>query len=264
MLSKQDARSPTWINQLFAIIEADIRKLRHDPTELFTRMFQPLIWILIFGQAMAYFKTIPSGSLPYLDYMVPGIAAQSILFIAIYYGFALIWEKDIGTLHKILVTPTPRLVLVLGRSFSAGIRGLSQIVMIYVLSVFLGIDLRWDFLSLCGMVAMSFFVAAIFSTFSLMVAAIVKKRERFMGIAQAVTMPLFFASNALYPIDAMPHWIKILSLINPLTYQVDALRTFMIAGQTSHFGLGLDFAVSFFAFAVVVLIATRLYPKILY
>ncbi len=264
MLSRQDARSPIWIKQMFAIVEADIRKLRHDPTELFTRMIQPLIWILIFGQAMAYTKTISSGSLPYLDYMVPGIVAQSILFIAIFYGIALIWEKDIGTLHKILVTPTPRIVLVLGRSFSAGIRGLSQVVMIYVLSIFLGIHLRWDFFSLCGMVAISFLVAAVFSTLSLLVAALVKKRDRFMGIGQALTMPLFFASNALYPIDAMPHWIKILSLINPLTYQVDALRTFMIAGQTSHFGLGLDFAVSIFTFIIVVLIATRLYPKILY
>jgi ABC-2 type transport system permease protein len=249
---------------MMAIVLADLQRVRHDPTEIFMRMIQPVIWILIFGQAMAYAKAISTGSLPYLDYIVPGIVAQSILLISIFYGISLIWEKDVGTLHKILVTPAPRVILVLGRSLAAGLRGLSQVFLIYVLAFILKLDLRLDFFSICGVLAMSILVGAIFSTFSLIVASIVKKRERFMGIGQALTMPLFFASNALYPIDMMPHWIKVLSLINPLTYQVDALRAFMIAHQPSMFGLEIDFAVSLGVFIIVVFIATKLYPKIVY
>ena len=85
-----------------------------------------------------------------------------------------------------------------------------------------------------------------------------------MGIGQVLTMPLFFASNALYPIDIMPAWIRTLSHWNPLTYQVDALRHFMIVGEPTHFGLGVDFAVGFGVFAILVVIATVIYPKILY
>ena len=85
-----------------------------------------------------------------------------------------------------------------------------------------------------------------------------------MGIGQVMTMPLFFASNALYPLATMPHWIRALSYVNPLSYQVDALRSLMIAGEVSHFGLPLDFAVSAFAFCLLVVIATPIYPKILY
>jgi len=102
--------------QVVAIVETDIRKLRHDPYELMTRMIQPAIWLLIFGQAMAQTKAIPTGSLSYLDYIAPGILAQSILFIAIFYGIALIWERDMGILHKILVAPAPRSFLVIGRA----------------------------------------------------------------------------------------------------------------------------------------------------
>ncbi len=247
-----------------AIVEADMRKLWHDPYELFTRMFQPAIWLLIFGQTMARVKAIPTGESSYLDFIAPGILAQSILFIAIFYGIALIWERDMGVLHKILVTPTPRTILVLGRALAASIRGTSQIFIIYFLSFLLGVHLKWNLLSFLGLVAIVMQGGAIFSTFSLIIACIVKKRERFMGIGQVMTMPLFFASNALYPIEMMPGWVKVLSILNPLTYQVDALRHFMIEGEISKFGLLLDFSVGFFALFLLVAIAARVYPRILY
>lgn len=270
MSERQDARFPIWtrcrlyLSQVFAIVEADIRKLRHDPSELFARMVQPAIWLLIFGQAMAKTRAIAVTESSYLDYLAPGIFAQSILFISIFYGIILIWERDVGILHKILVTPAPRSVLVLGRAFAAGIRALSQGVIVYLLCFAIGINIRLELDALFGVFVMVILSAGIFSTLSLIVAAIVKKRERFMGIGQAIAMPLFFASNALYPIDNMPTWIHVLSRINPLTYQVDAIRSLMIVGEKSHFGLGFDYFVEVIAFAILVTIATRFYPKILY
>src|ERR1700722_9996727 len=91
------------LEQMLAIVETDVRKLRHDPYELLTRMIQPAIWLLIFGQVIAKTKAISTGSLSYLDYIAPGILAQSILFISIFFGIALIWERDMGVLHKIMV-----------------------------------------------------------------------------------------------------------------------------------------------------------------
>jgi len=269
-LNKPDTQYPILIKwkiicrQLFAITEADLRKLRHDPYELFTRMIQPSIWLLIFGQAMAKVRAAPSGELSYLDYIAPGILAQSVLFVSIFYGIALIWERDMGILNKILVTPAPRMALVVGRALAAGIRSLSQIFIIYLLCFFLGVHLRWNLLAFIGVVATVMLGGAIFSTLSLIVASIVKKRERFMGIGQVLTMPLFFASNALYPIDMMPPWIRMLSFVNPLTYQVDALRSLMILGEVSAFGLFLDFSIGIIVFCILVAIAIPTYPKILH
>ena len=132
MLSRPGGRFPIWTNfkllcqQTLAIVEADVRKLRHDPIELFTRMIQPSVWLLIFGQAMAQARLIQTGEHSYLDYIAPGILAQSVLFIAIFYGISLIWERDMGILHKILVTPAPRMILVVGRAIAAGIRRLRR------------------------------------------------------------------------------------------------------------------------------------------
>lgn len=270
MLNRLEETFPIWtkirvpLQQMLAIVQADLRKLRHDPYELFTRMIQPSIWLLIFGQAMAKVRAIPIGDQSYLDFMAPGILAQSVLFIAIFYGIALIWERDMGILHKILVSPAPRSLLVIGRSIVGGIRGLSQVFIIYLLSFLLGIHLRWSLPAFIGVILIIMLGGAIFSTLSLIVAAIVKKRERFMGIGQVLTMPLFFASNALYPIEMMPAWLQSLSIINPLTYQVDALRYLMIEGTTTQFGLLTDFGFGFLAYAILIAIATPLYGKILY
>lgn len=270
MLNKQEVRFPIWtkaclfLQRVAIIVETDVRKLRHDPWELFTRMIQPAIWLMVFGQAMTKISAIPTGSASYLDYMAPGILAQSVLFIAIFYGIALIWERDMGILHKMMVSPAPRSALVIGRALAAGMRGLSQIFIVYLLSYILGINLRLEPLAILGVCAMVILGGATFSTLSLIVAAIVKKRERFMGIGQVLTMPLFFASNALYPIDLMPGWIRAISTLNPLTYQVDGIRSFMIMGEYSHFGLLTDFGVGIVAFAILVAIAVPIYPKILY
>jgi ABC-2 type transport system permease protein len=244
------------------IVDLEMRKLRRDPSDLFTRAIQPALWLLIFGQVLARTRAIPTGAVNYMDFLAPGILAQSVLFISIFYGIAIIWERDLGILHKFLASPTPRAALVLGKALSAGIRALSQVVIIYLLALLLGVQLNWNPLALLGVVVAVVLAAALFSTFSLLIACIVKTRERFMGIGQVMTMPMFFASNAIYPIAIMPEWLQVISRFNPLTYVVDALRTLMLAGGVSTFGIGVDYLVLLTVSAVLIYIAGRAYPSV--
>jgi ABC-2 type transport system permease protein len=261
------APGPLWtaygfVDKTMMIVELEVWKLRHDPTELITRAVQPVLWLLLFGEVFSHIRAIPTGNRPYLDFMAPGILAQSVLFVAIFYGISVIWERDLGVLHKLLVTPTPRSALILGKALSAGVRGLSQAVIIYVLAWILGVSLSWNPLGIAGVLALVLCGAALFSTFSLVIATLVKTRERFMGIGQVMTMPLFFASNAIYPIAIMPGWLQAISRVNPLTYEVDGIRALMLSGGTSSFGIGVDFAVLLAVTAVLVAIAGRLYPRL--
>ncbi len=184
------------------------------------------------------------------------------LFIAIFYGIAVIWERDLGILHKFLVSPTPRQALVLGKALSSGIRALSQVVIIYVLAVLIGVGINWNPLNLTLVVVVAILASALFSTFSLIIASLVKTRERFMGIGQILTMPLFFASNAIYPLSMMPRWLQIVAQVNPLTYAVDALRGLMITGGVSTYGVGFDLLVLFVVMIALVLIGAKLYPRV--
>jgi ABC-2 type transport system permease protein len=244
------------------IAELEARKLRHDPTELITRSVQPALWLLVFGEVFTRVRAIPTGNLRYIDFMAPGILAQSVLFIAIFYGIAIIWERDLGIVHKFLVSPTPRAALVLGKALSAGLRALSQAVIIYVLALLLAVKINWNPLALVGVLVTVLLGAALFSTLSLIIACLVKTRERFMGIGQLITMPLFFASNAIYPISIMPDWLRVIAHVNPLTYEVDALRALMLEGGTSTYGLGPDIVVLLVATAALVIIGGRLYPSV--
>lgn len=177
-----------------AIAEVELKKLFRDPTELFSRAVQPVLWLVIFGQVFARARGIPTGNVPYLAFMTPGILGQSVLFSAIFYGIAVIWERDLGVVHKLLVSPATR--------------------------------------------------------------------ERFMGVRQVLTMPQFFASNAIYPLELMPDWLKAIARVNPLTYLVDVLRGLMIeGGQCAHSAL-VDFGVMGLVFLLLLVIASRLYPTL--
>jgi len=251
-----------YVARTLTIAGMEARKLLHDPTELLTRAVQPALWLLVFGQVFTRIRAIPTGSLRYIDFMAPGILSQSVLFISIFYGISVIWERDLGILHKFLVSPTPRSALVMGKAISAGLRALAQALIVYLLAVLLGVGMDWNPVALLGVILVVMLGAAFFSTFSLVIACLVKTRERFMGIGQILTMPLFFASNAIYPISIMPRWLQIISHANPLTYQVDALRGLMLAGGTSVYGVGMDLGVLGAATAVLVGIAARVYPSI--
>jgi ABC-2 type transport system permease protein len=244
------------------IAELEARKLHHDFTELLTRAVQPAIWLLIFGEVMANIRAIPTGNLSYMDFITPGILAQSVLFIAIFYGIAIIWERDLGIVHKFLVSPTPRSALVLGKGISAGERGLSQAAIVYILAFAVGVHLTWNIISLLEVVVIVVLGSTLFSTFSLIIACLVKTRERFMGIGQILTMPLFFASNAIYPISIMPSWLQVISQINPLTYEADALRALMIANGPTTYGVPFDMLFLLVATTVNVAIAAKLYPRV--
>jgi ABC-2 type transport system permease protein len=251
-----------FINKTLAITELEVRKLRHDFTELITRAIQPVLWFVLFGEVFTRARAIPIGDIPYRDFMAPGILAQSVLFVSIFHGISIIWERDLGITNKFLVSPTPRAALVLGKALSAGVRSLSQALIIYALALLMGVNMNWKPLALAGVLAVVVIGAALFSTFSLIIACLVKTRERFMGIGQVLTMPLFFASNAIYPISMMPNWLRVISYVNPLTYEVDALRALMIKNWESQFGVGVDFCVLIASTLILVIIGARLYPRV--
>jgi ABC-2 type transport system permease protein len=251
-----------FVRQVIAIADGELRKLGRDPTEVITRSVQPILWLLVFGEVFTHARAIPTGSLSYLDFMAPGVLAQSVLFTAIFYGIAIIWERDLGIVHKLLVSPAYRSALVLGKAASAGVRGLTQTVIIYAVSLLLGIHVRLAVLPVCGVLVTVLLGSAVFSTFSLVIACIVKTRERFMGIGQVLTMPLFFASNAIYPIDMMPKWLQVVARGNPLTYLVDALRALMVEGGQSAFGIGVDMGIQVIVIVLLVVLAARLYPSV--
>jgi ABC-2 type transport system permease protein len=252
-----------FLRSILAIIEVETRKIIRAPAEIFTRSVQPVLWLLIFGQVFAKIHMEAIGGQSYEAFIAPGILAQSVLFIAIFYGIAIIWERDLGVLQKVLISPSPRTAIVLGKSIAAGIRSLSQVIIVYLLAIIIQIKLNFSWQNILGVLLFVFLEAAIFATLSAIIACSVKTREKFMGIGQVITMPLFFASNAIYPIAIMPHWLQVITHWNPLTYEIDALRFLMIPQMATTYGLAFDFMILATILAVLIAIGGWIYPKVI-
>ncbi len=141
---------------------------------------------------------------------------------------------------------------------------MSQALIVYLLALFIGVGIDLHPLNVLGAAAIIVLGSGLFSTLSLIIACIVRTRERFMGIGQVLTMPIFFASNAIYPLSLMPPWLKVVSRVNPLTYEVDALRALMLVHGSSDYGLAADFGVLFVTSIVLISIAGRMYRRMGY
>ncbi len=243
-----------------AMAQAELRKLRHDHLDIITRSVQPLLWLFIFGTAIDNAHLLRLGHVEYRAYLAPGVMAQAAMFIAIFFGLAVIWERDVGQLQRLLATPLPRSSIVLGKAAGACVRALVQALLLLTVIALAGIGIRWTFAGVVGALAMLMLGTAAFACMSMLLAAVVKERERFMGIGQLIMMPLFFASSALYPLSVMPGWLRVVARANPLTYEVQGLRQLLV-GVGGAGLLWLDFLVVASFFTVMLLAATRAYPK---
>lgn len=252
------------IKNLFSIAFCDLIKIRRDPIEWMSRIVQPVIWLLLFGEVMSKTFATKTGFTAYLSYIFPGILCQSLLNIAIFYGLSLVREKSIGTLDRILIAPISRIQIILGKCISAIFRSTFQIIPLYFLSWILGLNLKISIIELTFSFIILFVGCAIFTNFSMIIASLVKREERLIGVGQAIIMPLFFASNALYPIELMPKWIQFIALINPISYQIDALRELMIEHHPARFGVGVDLSILIVFFLFTTTIATKLFSRFLY
>ncbi len=222
------------LRSFFVMIELELRRLRHDRTELYFRAVQPTLWIVVFGPVMSAVRAIPTGGISYTDFITPGVMIQSTTFACIFYGLMIVWERDSGILKKLLVTPASRYATVIGRSMASGVRAVFQALMIIPIALLIGVRFVPNVAFFLLALIIIFFASGGFAAISIFVASFMKTRERFMGIGQAIIMPLFFASNALYPIQIMPQILKDFSTVNPLSYVVDAVRGLLITGDLSN------------------------------
>ena len=189
---------------------AELRKLRHDHVDIVTRSVQPLLWLFIFGTALRRNRALAGGFHDYRAYLAPGVMAQAALFVAIFFGLAVIWERDVGQLQRLLATPLPRLAIVLGKATGAGDPRA------HAGDRAAGRDRDRGHLDPLERARASpaRSSCSLLGTGGLRLPVDDPRRARaharaLHGHRPAVMMPLFFASSALYPLSIMPAWLRI-------------------------------------------------------
>ncbi len=240
----------------YAMLELEYFRVSHDRTELYIRAVQPALWLVLFGFIIGSLRAIPTGGIPYTAFIAPGVLIQSATTVAIFYGLMIVWERESGILKRLLSTPAPRYVIVIGRALAAGMRALIQSLVIFLIAAIVGVKFVINPINFLISLVIVLIFSAGFAAFSMSLATVFKTREKFVGIGQLIIFPLFFSSNALYPLTTMPAFLQMFAYINPMTYAIDALRGLLITNNLT--GLSTDiFAVILFTSIMFYIAAVR-------
>jgi ABC-2 type transport system permease protein len=218
---------------------------------------QPLIFLLAFGFGFGkVFQKAGEGD--YLQFLAPGVVCMGILFTAIFTGIEIIWDRQFGFLKETLVAPVSRLSIMIGRTLGGATVAILQGFIVLLLATAFGY--RPAFSSLPLAVVFMFLIAVLFAAFGTALASRLQDMQAFPLIMNFLVMPLFFLSGAMFPLPGLSGGMRWVTLLNPLSYGVDGLRTAL--GGTSFFGLGMDLAVLTAGAAFLMAVGSWLFSKI--
>jgi ABC-2 type transport system permease protein len=213
---------------------------------LVSSLVQPALWLVLYGAAMSsnfsrFSSTLPipqgSISVTYLTFLGAGVIALTTLFTSLFGGISILFDKNWGLLREVFASPIPRTHIIVGIGLSGVTKSILQVLVIMGFGLLIGVKFFQGFTALhiiYSIAGILLFVGIFSLGFLFLSSAIsmtMETPEGLQGVITLLTLPLFFASNALYPIDAFPPIMRLLSTLNPLTYLINGVRYFAIGSS---------------------------------
>jgi len=234
-----------------AIYWRDMIKFFRNRALLFSALIQPILWLILYGVSMssninlfyANSGTLSSGSINYMTFMTAGVVGMTILFTCLYSGQNIQFDKQYGLMKEIVVSPMPRSQILVGETLAGITKALIQATIVilfgYVLGVqfFFGLSVTGTLGAIGGVILFAVLFSVGLMFLSIAIAMRVKDHNVSQDVITLLTLPLFFASNALYPIDSLPAILKGAAFLNPLTHFINGMRYFGISPNFYSFGV---------------------------
>ncbi|WP_440949144.1 ABC transporter permease [Methanosphaerula subterraneus] len=219
---------------------------------LISSLVQPALWLAFFGVAMSSNFDRLAGMAPafpgvvqvgYMTFIAAGVIAMTTLFTSLFGGIVLLFDKNWGLMREILASPMNRNNIIIGIGLSGVTKSFIQAMVIMLFGLLLGVKFFVGYtavqtvfavlgiLLFVGVFALGFLFLSAFISMSM------ESPEGLQGVTTLMTMPIFFASNALYPIDGFPEILKLVSAVNPLTHMINGIRYFAIGDNFTAIGL---------------------------
>ncbi|OGY17178.1 MAG: multidrug ABC transporter permease [Candidatus Chisholmbacteria bacterium RIFCSPHIGHO2_01_FULL_49_18] len=239
-----------WLRQL--------KRYWRSKSRIIGSLGQPLLFLVALGFGLGpIFERAGGGN--YIRFLSPGIIGQGILFMAIFSGIELIWDRQFGFLKETLVAPVSRFEIMIGRTLGGATIALVQGVIVFLLTLAVGFrPQQWILIPMA--IFLMLLISLFYTALGTAIASTMRDFHGFQLIMNFLVMPTFFLSGALFPLDQTPAFIRTLSSFNPLTYGVDGLRSTLVG--VSHFGLGVDILVLSFVSLTALMIGSYLFSRI--
>lgn len=246
------------LNTIYIMWLRQIKRYWRSKSRIIGSIGQPLLLLIALGFGLGpVFAKAGGGN--YLDFLAPGIMSQAILFMAVFNGVELIWDKQFGFLRETLVAPISRFEIVLGRVLGGATIATFQGIIVFSLTLLLGFRPEITFLLPLAL-GLMFLIALLYTALGTMIASLTENFNGFQLIMNFLVMPTFFLSGALFPLESAPQVLKLISSINPLTYGVDGLRE--ILSGTVYLGINNDILILVFLSLLLLIISSYLFAKI--
>ena len=243
---------------IFILWLRQIKRFFRSKSRIVGSVGQPLLFLLALGYGLgSVYKRAGQGN--YLHFLVPGIMIQTTLFAAMFYGAMIIFDRQFGFLKETMVAPVSRLRIMIGGALGGATTATMQGLLVLIVSFALGFrpnHLLMVFVSILIMFVLAIAVAS----FSSGIGSFVEDMQGFQAINQFLVFPLYFLSGALYPLENVPTWLRIIAEVNPISYTVDFMRWALI-GQTK-FGVLKDLIVLLITLTVCVIFGAYRFKKV--
>ncbi len=239
-----------WLRQLKRYVRSKSRILGS--------LGQPILFLLALGYGLGpVFEQAGQGS--YVQFIAPGVISMSVMFMAVFGGIEIIWDRQFGFLKETLVAPVPRWHIMLGRTLGGATVAIIQGLIIFAITLIAGFRPEsWSALP-TAFVFMAL-IALLFTALGTGIASMLEDMQAFPLIMNFLVMPLFFLSGAMFPLKNLPGPIAVVTHLNPLSYGVDGLRGAL--SGTLQFSYGLDLTVLVVVSAVFLAIGSWLFSRI--
>jgi ABC-2 type transport system permease protein len=212
---------------IYTLWKREVLRFLRERSRLVSSVVTPVLWLVIFGTGLGLSMGGRAG-FNYQQFIFPGIIGQTLLFTAMFMGISVIWDRQFGFMKEILVAPISRLSIFVGKMLGVGTDSMIQAVIVLLLGFFIGIPV--SAIMIAEAIPLMVLITIGLVCIGLTIASVLNSLENFGAIMTFVNMPMFFLSGALFPVATLPDWLKWVFYINPLTYDVDALRYITMGG----------------------------------
>ncbi len=215
----------TALRQSWQVYIRGMRVLRRQPAYLGITLFQPIIWLLLFGALFKSVTKIPGFHGSYINFLTPGVVVMLAVFSAGWTGMGFVEDIEAGVMDRMLASPVWRGALNAGTVVYGAFTVVIQTVLIVLLALLLGADFKGGVIGVVLLILIAALLGAVFASLSNGVGVLARQRETVIGAVTLVQLPLTFLSAALMQSSLLPGWIRTVAKFNPVNWAVQAGRS---------------------------------------
>ncbi len=228
------------LGKLYAIWLREFKVFLREKSRLVASTFTPLLWLFVIGAGFGSTVGNPSSTSPngngaigglvsgidYQQFIFPGIICMSVIFSSVFFGSYIIWDRKFDFLKSVMVAPVSRTTIFIGKTFGGMTTSLIQAAIL--LAIGLAIGINYTPISIVAITVLILLLSFALTSLGLTLGSYMESLEGFQLIVSFVVFPLYFLSGALFPLNNLPSWLSYLTMIDPATYAVDAIRNMML------------------------------------